>query len=122
MLQIGTIALLNLGASLTTDVVEQDATVQLTLPIYLVAFLWLGFWKFFLAFIRDREINEGFFVTSILFAFNRTANITTWQAALGITFGVVITKEIFGGTGRNFKPSIGRSCISVLCLSGSNFR
>ncbi|TMN94255.1 RnfABCDGE type electron transport complex subunit D, partial [Pseudoalteromonas sp. S407] len=30
------------------------------------------------------------------------STIPLWQAALGITFGVVVAKEVFGGTGRNF--------------------
>jgi Na+-transporting NADH:ubiquinone oxidoreductase subunit B len=47
-------------------------------------------------------VNEGFFVTSVLFALTLPATIPLWQVALGITFGVVIAKEIFGGTGRNF--------------------
>ncbi|KGI83541.1 Na(+)-translocating NADH-quinone reductase subunit B, partial [Exiguobacterium mexicanum] len=54
------------------------------------------------AMIRGHEINEGFFITSILFALIVPPTIPLWQAALGITFGVVIAKEIFGGTGRNF--------------------
>ena len=52
--------------------------------------------------VRKHEVNEGFFVTSVLFALILPATIPLWQVALGITFGVVIAKEIFGGTGRNF--------------------
>ncbi len=44
--------------------------------------------------IRGHEINEGFFVTSILFALIVPPTLPLWQAALGITFGVVIAKEI----------------------------
>jgi Na+-transporting NADH:ubiquinone oxidoreductase subunit B len=72
------------------------------LPIYLTVFLVGGFWEVLFASIRKHEVNEGFFVTSILFALILPATIPLWQAALGITFGVVIAKEIFGGTGRNF--------------------
>ncbi len=54
------------------------------------------------AIVRKHEINEGFFVTSILFALIVPPTLPLWQAALGISFGVVIAKEIFGGTGRNF--------------------
>ncbi len=70
------------------------------LPIYAVVFLVGGFWEVLFAMIRGHEINEGFFITSILFALIVPPTIPLWQAALGITFGVV--KEIFGGTGRNF--------------------
>jgi Na+-transporting NADH:ubiquinone oxidoreductase subunit B len=52
--------------------------------------------------VRKHEINEGFFVTSILFALIVPPELPLWQAALGITFGVVLAKEVFGGTGKNF--------------------
>ncbi|MDN4502565.1 NADH:ubiquinone reductase (Na(+)-transporting) subunit B [Alteromonadaceae bacterium BrNp21-10] len=71
-------------------------------PIYAVTFIVGGFWEVLFASIRKHEINEGFFVTSVLFALTLPATIPLWQVALGITFGVVIAKEIFGGTGRNF--------------------
>ena len=47
-------------------------------------------------------MNEGFFVTSVLFALILPPDVPLWQAALGISFGVVIGKEVFGGTGKNF--------------------
>ena len=72
------------------------------LPIYATVFIVGGFWEVLFASIRKHEVNEGFFVTSILFALILPATIPLWQAALGITFGVVVAKEIFGGTGRNF--------------------
>ncbi|RKF15632.1 NADH:ubiquinone reductase (Na(+)-transporting) subunit B [Alginatibacterium sediminis] len=72
------------------------------LPIYLVAFVVGGFWEVLFASVRNHEVNEGFFVTSILFALTLPATIPLWQVALGITFGVVIAKEVFGGTGKNF--------------------
>lgn len=72
------------------------------LPIYAVAFAVGGFWEVLFATVRKHEINEGFFVSSVLFALILPATIPLWQVALGITFGIVIGKEIFGGTGRNF--------------------
>jgi Na+-transporting NADH:ubiquinone oxidoreductase subunit B len=71
-------------------------------PIYATVFVVGGFWEVLFASVRKHEINEGFFVTSVLFALTLPATIPLWQAALGITFGIVIAKEIFGGTGRNF--------------------
>jgi Na+-transporting NADH:ubiquinone oxidoreductase subunit B len=71
-------------------------------PIYLVTFVVGGFWEVLFATIRGHEINEGFFVTSILFALICPPAIPLWMVALGISFGVVIGKEIFGGTGKNF--------------------
>lgn len=72
------------------------------LPIYAVTFIVGGFWEVLFASIRKHEVNEGFFVTSVLFSLILPATTPLWQVALGITFGVVIGKEIFGGTGRNF--------------------
>lgn len=72
------------------------------LPIYATVFAVGGFWEVLFASIRKHEVNEGFFVTSVLFALILPATIPLWQVALGITFGVVMAKEVFGGTGRNF--------------------
>ncbi len=72
------------------------------LPVYLTAFIVGGFWEVLFASIRRHEVNEGFFVTSVLFALILPPSIPLWQVALGISFGVVIGKEIFGGTGKNF--------------------
>lgn len=72
------------------------------LPIYMTVFVVGGFWEVLFAMKRGHEVNEGFFVTSILFALICPPDIPLWQAALGISFGVVIAKEVFGGTGKNF--------------------
>lgn len=72
------------------------------LPIYLTIFLVGGFWEVLFAMIRKHEINEGFFVTSILLALIVPPTLPLWQAALAATFGVVVAKEVFGGVGRNF--------------------
>ena len=72
------------------------------IPVYLTVFIVGAIWEVLFAVIRGHEINEGFFVTSILFSLIVPASIPLWQAALGISFGVVIGKEIFGGTGKNF--------------------
>lgn len=72
------------------------------IPIYMVTFVVGGVWEVFFAIKRGHEVNEGFFVTSILFSLILPASIPLWQVALGISFGVVIGKEIFGGTGKNF--------------------
>ncbi len=71
-------------------------------PIYAVVFIVGGFWEVLFASVRGHEINEGFFVTSILFSLIVPATLPLWQAALGISFGIVIGKEVFGGTGKNF--------------------
>ncbi len=72
------------------------------LPIYLTIFAVGGFWEVLFAMIRKHEVNEGFFVTSILLALIVPPTLPLWQAALATTFGVVVAKEVFGGVGRNF--------------------
>ncbi|MGL5281010.1 MAG: RnfABCDGE type electron transport complex subunit D, partial [Plesiomonas shigelloides] len=72
------------------------------LPIFAVVFAVGATWEVLFAIVRGHEVNEGFFVTSILFALIVPPTLPLWQAALGISFGVVVAKEIFGGTGRNF--------------------
>ena len=70
-------------------------------PIYVVTLAAGGLCEVAFAIIRGHEVNEGFFVSSILYALILPASTPLWQVALGIIFGVVIGKEIFGGTGKN---------------------
>ena len=72
------------------------------LPVYATVFVVGGFWEVLFAVVRKHEVNEGFFVSSVLFALILPPTIPLWQAALGISFGIVVAKELFGGTGRNF--------------------
>jgi Na+-transporting NADH:ubiquinone oxidoreductase subunit B len=72
------------------------------LPIYITTFAVGIAWEILFASVRGHEVNEGFFVTSILFALTMPPDVPLWMVALGISFGVVIGKEVFGGTGKNF--------------------
>jgi Na+-transporting NADH:ubiquinone oxidoreductase subunit B len=72
------------------------------IPLYSVVFAAGIVFEGWFASKRGHEINEGFFVTSILFTLTLPAGIPLWMAALGVMFGVVIGKEVFGGTGKNF--------------------
>lgn len=71
-------------------------------PVWFVGLAAGGLCEAFFAVVRRHEINEGFLVTSTLFPLTLPADIPLWQVALGIIFGVVVGKEIFGGTGKNF--------------------
>ncbi len=71
------------------------------LPVFIVTFAVGGIWEVVFAVVRKHEVNEGFLVTGFLFPLILPPNIPLWQVALGITFGVVIGKEVFGGTGFN---------------------
>jgi Na+-transporting NADH:ubiquinone oxidoreductase subunit B len=72
------------------------------LPLYIITMVVGLTWEVLFAIVRKVEVNEGFFVTGILFPLILPPTTPLWQAALGISFGVVIAKEVFGGTGMNF--------------------
>ena len=72
------------------------------MPIYIVTLVAGGICEVVFATVRGHEVNEGFLVSSMLFALTMPASAPLWQVALGIAFGVVIGKEVFGGTGKNF--------------------
>ncbi len=72
------------------------------IPIYLTTLIAGGLWEVLFATVRRHEVNEGFMVSSMLFALTLPPDVPLWQVALGISFGVVIGKEVFGGTGKNF--------------------
>ncbi len=72
------------------------------LPIYIVTLVAGGIFEVIFATVRKHEVNEGFLVSSMLYTLILPATTPLWQVALGIIFGVVIGKEVFGGTGKNF--------------------
>ena len=72
------------------------------LPIVIVTYVGGFLWEGLFAWKRGHEVNEGFFVTGILFSLTLPPTIPLWLVFLGISFGVVIGKEVFGGTGKNF--------------------
>ncbi|PCI85546.1 MAG: NADH:ubiquinone reductase (Na(+)-transporting) subunit B [Hyphomicrobiales bacterium] len=71
-------------------------------PIYIVTLAAGGIFEVIFATVRKHDVNEGFLVTSMLYSLIMPASTPLWQVALGIIFGVVIGKEVFGGTGKNF--------------------
>jgi Na+-transporting NADH:ubiquinone oxidoreductase subunit B len=71
------------------------------LPVLLVTYAVGGAWEGLFAQVRRHEINEGFLVTGMLIPLTLPPTIPLWQVAIGTSFGVVIGKEIFGGTGMN---------------------
>ena len=71
------------------------------LPVLFVTFAVGSAWELLFAIVRKHDVNEGFLVTGMLFPLILPPTIPLWQVALGISFGVVVGKEIFGGTGMN---------------------
>ena len=71
------------------------------LPVYIVTMTAGGIAEVIFAIVRKHEVNEGFLVTGMLFPMIVPPDIPYWQVAMGVLFGVVIGKEVFGGTGMN---------------------
>ncbi|MDP6570173.1 MAG: NADH:ubiquinone reductase (Na(+)-transporting) subunit B [Candidatus Marinimicrobia bacterium] len=83
------------------------AGLPVVLPIILVSYTVGGFWEMLFAVTRKHEINEGFLVTGMLIPLVMPPTIPLWMVAVATSFGVVIGKEIFGGTGYNiFNPAL----------------
>ncbi len=91
-----------LAQGLPTDTLSCFALgLKTILPIIIVSYSVGGLWEVLFAIVRKHEINEGFLVTGLLFPLTLPPTIPLWQVALGISFGTVIGKEVFGGTGMN---------------------
>lgn len=71
------------------------------LPIIIVSYAAGGLAEVVFCIIRKHEINEGFLVTAMLYPLTLPPTLPLWMVAMGIIFGVVIGKEVFGGVGMN---------------------
>ena len=81
--------------------------LKCVLPIYVVVFTVGGLCEVLFSIIRKHEINEGFLVTGFLIPLIMPPSIPLWVVAVSTVFGVIIGKEIFGGTGFNiFNPAL----------------
>jgi Na+-transporting NADH:ubiquinone oxidoreductase subunit B len=72
------------------------------LPVLTVGFLVGSAVEIGGAIIRGHEVNEGFLVTGFLLPLTLPPTIPLWMVAVGMAFGLVFGKEVFGGTGMNF--------------------
>jgi Na+-transporting NADH:ubiquinone oxidoreductase subunit B len=72
------------------------------LPVYAITLVAGGFWEMLFSVVRRHEVGEAFLVSSLLFPLILPPTIPLWQAAVAISIGLVMGKEVFGGTGRNF--------------------
>lgn len=70
-------------------------------------------WLF--AYFRKEEIQEGAFVTCMIYPLILPPTIPFWMVAVGIVFATVFAKEAFGGTGRNIfnVAMIGRLFLAI---------
>ena len=89
------------------------------IPVYFVSVAVGGFWEVLFGIVRKEDVNEGLLVSSLIFPLSLPPTIPLWQVALGISFGIVVAKEIFGGHRPQLCQSrAGRASISLFCLSG----
>lgn len=70
-------------------------------PLLFISYAIGGIWEAIFACARGHEISEGLLVTGILYALILPPTIPYWMAAVGISVGVVLGKEVFGGSGMN---------------------
>jgi Na+-transporting NADH:ubiquinone oxidoreductase subunit B len=80
---------------------------------------------------KKKKVSEALFVTCGLYVLSLPPTTPWWVAIIGIVFGIVIGKEVFGGFGRNpFNPAIcGRLFVYITFpiflttgwISGGNF-
>ncbi|NGX43249.1 MAG: Na(+)-translocating NADH-quinone reductase subunit B [Chlamydiae bacterium] len=90
--------------------------LAILLPIVLISYLVGGFWEVVFACVRDHEVSEGFLVTGILYALILPPTIPYWMVAVGVSVGIIFSKELFGGVGMNIvNPAL--ACRTFLFFS-----
>jgi len=70
------------------------------LPIFLVALLIGALWEAVFATLRKKRLDEGLLAIAWFFALLMPATVPMYQVVLGMTFGIVVGKLIYGGSGR----------------------
>lgn len=83
--------------------------------IIIVSYIVGGVVEVIFAIVRKKEIHEGFLVTGLIFPLVLPPTTPLWIVSVGVVFGVLFGKEMFGGTGRNiFNPAlVGRLFITI---------
>ena len=71
------------------------------LPLVIVSYVVGLAAEFLFAVIKGHEVEEGYLVTGMLVPLIVPVDIPLWMLAVAVIFGVVIGKEVFGGTGMN---------------------
>ena len=85
------------------------------IPVIVVSYIAGGAVEVIFGLVRKESINEGFLVTGLIFPLILPPGIPLWMVAVGMALGVLIGKEVFGGTGHNiFNPAlVGRAIIAI---------
>jgi len=81
--------------------------LQAFLPVLIISYTAGGLCEVIFAIFRNKDIEEGFLVTGLLFALILPPTIPYWMVAVGVVIGEIFAKELFGGTGMNiFNPAL----------------
>lgn len=81
------------------EILRQGFT--LFLPVMFISYLVGGLCEAVFAVVRRHPISEGFLVTGMLYALILPPTLPYWMVAFGIAVGVILSKEVFGGSGMN---------------------
>jgi Na+-transporting NADH:ubiquinone oxidoreductase subunit B len=85
---------------------------KLFIPQIILIYTVGGIVEIFFASLHRKTVSEGFFVTGILFALILPSTLPYWMTITGVVAGLVLGKELFGGTGMNiFNPALVCRCI-----------
>ncbi len=97
-----------IDSSLRTDVLANFFTwdnlwigIIKVLPLVIVSYGVGLIVEFIFAVIKGHEVEEGYLVTGMLVPLIVPVDTPLWMLAVAVVFGVVIGKEVFGGTGMN---------------------
>jgi len=81
--------------------------LKVMLPIVIVSYATGAVWEVLFAIVRKHEVDEGFLVTGLLIPMIVPPTIPLWQVVVATSFGMIIAKMVFGGTGMNiFNPAL----------------
>jgi Na+-transporting NADH:ubiquinone oxidoreductase subunit B len=111
-----------LGVGLDADALVGPLVLGLLhlLPLLLVAALVGRAWAFLFARVRGRPEVGGHVVEALVFTLLVPPTLPLWQAAVGMSFGVVLGKEVFGGGGRNLvHPAVTAAAFLLLAWPAS---
>jgi Na+-transporting NADH:ubiquinone oxidoreductase subunit B len=71
------------------------------LPVLIVSYGVGLFWEFLFCILKGHSISEGYLVSGMLIALMLPPTIPLWMMVVAVTFGVILGKEVFGGSGMN---------------------
>lgn len=89
------------------------------IPVMIISYAVGGLCEGIFACVRGHEIAEGFLVTGMLYPLILPPTIPYWMVAFGVAAGVILSKELFGGTGQNIlNPAL--TCRALLFFTFPN--